>query len=105
MKKKFTLHNLHTFEKQKEAIGPSTPQKNASPTTSTKARVKGLSQKEKEILELLKDDPNMRQIFLQKILDRTDHVDDETIDSATSSTKPQAQKYDDYQDSQDRHDL
>jgi len=62
--KKFTLHNLHTFEKQKEAIGPSAPQKNASLTTSTKPRVKGLSQKKKEILELLKDDPNMRQIFL-----------------------------------------
>jgi len=105
MKKKFTLHNLHTFEKQKEAIGPSTPQKNASRTTSTKARVKGLSQKEKEILELLKNDPNMRQTFLQKILERIDDSDDETIDSATSSTKPQPQKHDDYQDSQDPYDL
>ena len=96
---------MHTFEKQKEAIRPSTPQKNASPTTLTKARVKGLSQKEKEILELLKDDPNMRQIFLQKILDRIDDSDDETIDSATSSTRPQPQKCDDYQDSQDPYDL
>ena len=96
---------MHTFEKQKEAIGPSTPQKNASPTTLTKARVKGSSQKEKEILELLKDDSNMQQIFLQKILNRTDDSDDETIDSATSFTKPQPQKHDDYQDSQDPYDL
>jgi len=36
--KKFTLHNLHTFDKQKEvATGPSTPKKNENPTTSTKA--------------------------------------------------------------------
>ena len=62
------LHNLHTFEKKKEvANGPSTPVKRDSPTTSTKAKAKGLSQKEREILVLLKDDPNMRQIFLQKI--------------------------------------
>jgi len=59
-KKKYTLRNLRTFKKQKQAIGPSTPKKIDSPTTSTKARVKGLSQKKKETLELLKDDPNMR---------------------------------------------
>ena len=45
--KKFTLHNLHTIEKKKEVgTGPSTPIKRESLTTSTKARVKGLSQKE-----------------------------------------------------------
>ena len=45
--KKFTLHNLHTFDKQKEvATGPSTPKKNESPTTSTKAKEKGSSQME-----------------------------------------------------------
>ena len=57
---KFTLHNLYTFEKKKKVLGPSTPMKTNSPTTSTKARAKGLSQKENKILELLKDDPNMR---------------------------------------------
>ena len=58
--KKFTLHNLHTFEKKKEvATGQSIPIKRESPTTSTKARVKGLSQKEHEILELLKDGPGI----------------------------------------------
>ena len=102
--KKFTLYNLHTFE-AKAGIGPSTPQKNDSPTTSTKARAKGLSQKEKDILELLKDDPHMRQIFLQKILDKTNDSDDENISSAASSAKPQPQRQDDYQDSQDLYDL
>ena len=66
--------------------------------TSTKAQAKGLSQKEREILELLKDDPGMRQIFLQKILDKANDSDDETVSSAASSTKPNQQ---DYQDSQD----
>ena len=47
----------------------------------------------------------MRQIFLQKILDRTDDSDEETVDSAASSSKPQQQKIDDYQDSQDPYDL
>jgi len=83
--KKFTLHNLHTFE-AKVGIGPSTPQKKESPTTSTKARAKGLSQKEKDILEFLKDDPQMRQIFLQKILDKEADSDEDTASSAASST-------------------
>jgi len=85
--KKFTLHNLHTFEKKKEvATCPSTPIKKESPTTSAKARVKGLSQKEREILKLLKDEPSMRQIFLQKILNKTNDSDDETVNSAASWT-------------------
>jgi len=50
---------LHTFD-AKARIGPLTPQKNESPTTSTKGHAKGLSQKEKDILEFLKDDPHMR---------------------------------------------
>ena len=42
--KKFTLHNLHTFEKKKEiATEPFALAKRESPPTSTKARVKGLS--------------------------------------------------------------
>jgi len=94
--KKFTLHNLHTIEKKKKiAAGPSARAKRESPITSTKARVKGLSQKEREILELLKDDPNMRQIFVQKILDKTDDSDNETVSSAASSSKPKQQDYQD----------
>ena len=100
--RKFILYNHHTFEKKKEVLGPSTPMKTNSPTTSTKACVKGLWQKEKEILELLKDDPNMRQIFSQKILDKADNSDDEIVNSIASSTKP---KQDDYQDSHDPYDL
>jgi len=92
--KKFTLHNLHPLEKKKEgATGPSIPIKRESPTPSTKARVKGLSQKEREILELLKDDPGIRHIFLLKILDKTNDSDDETVSSAASFTKPNPQDY------------
>jgi len=61
--KKFTLHKINTFDKE-VATGPSTPIKKESPLASTKARSKGLIQKEIEILELLKDDPAMRQVFL-----------------------------------------
>ena len=50
------------------------------------ARAKGLSQKEKDILEFLKDDPQMRQIFLQKILDKEADSDEDTASSAASST-------------------
>jgi len=101
--KKFTLHDLHTFEKKKEvATGPSTSIKRDSPTTSTKAKAKGLSQKEREILELVKDDPNMMQIFHQKTLDKTDDSDNETVSCTASSTKL---KHQDYQDSQDPFDL
>ena len=95
--KKFTLHNLHTFE-AKVGIGPSTPQKKESPSTSTEARAQGLSQKEKDILEFLKDDPPMLQIFLQKILDKKDDSEDDEVSSTASNTKP---KNDIYQDSQD----
>ena len=101
--KKVTLHNLHTFEKKKEvATDPSILIERESLTTSTKAQVKGLSKKEHEILEVLKDDPSMWQIFLQKILDKTNNLDDETVSSVASSTKPNPK---DYQDSQDPYDL
>ena len=42
----------------------------------------------------------MRQIFLQKILDKEADLDDDTASSAASSTKPQP-KNEHYQDSQD----
>ena len=48
--KKYTLHNLHTLETKKMAIiGPSTPVKNDSSSSSTKTQSKGLSQKERDI--------------------------------------------------------
>ena len=56
-KKKFTLHNLHLFEKTK--LAPATPTKKESSSSSTKTKAKELSQKEKELLEYLKDDPDM----------------------------------------------
>jgi len=87
--KKFALHNLQHFEKQSK-IAPATPTKKESSSSSTKSKTKGLSQKERDLLEYLKDYPNMRQIVLQKILDKKgDSDDDETISSAAlSSPKP-----------------
>lgn len=97
--KRFTLHNLHTFDGQ-TGIGPSTPRKKDSPASS-KSKTKGLTIKEKEVLEYLKDDPQMRQIFLQKILDKANSSDDE-VSSTASNAK---QKDDMYQDSQDPYDM
>jgi len=61
--KKFTLHNLQRFEKQTK-VEPSTPTKRVSSSSSTKSKAKGLSQKETDLLDYLKDDPNMRQTVL-----------------------------------------
>jgi len=46
----------------------------------------------------------MRQIFLQKNLDKEVDPDDDTASSAASSTNPQP-KNEDYQDSQDPYEL
>jgi len=100
--KKFTLHNLHIFE-AKSSIGPSSPQKKESPSSSTKTKRKGLSQKEKEVLEYLKDDPPMRQIFLQKILDKADDSDADEVSSTASNNDNK--NNDMYQDSQDPYEL
>jgi len=66
-KKKFTLHNLHLFEKSK-AIAPVTPSKKEkkehSSSSSTKTKTKGLSQKEKDLLAFFKNDPEMQQAVL-----------------------------------------
>jgi len=68
-KRKFTLHNLHLFEKPK--VAPATPsKKETSSSSSTKNKARGLSQKEKNLLDYLKDDPSMKQIVLQKILNK-----------------------------------
>ena len=101
-KKKFTLHNLHLFEKSK-AIAPATPvkreTKEQSSSSSTKTKAKGLSQKERDLLEYLKDDPSMKQIVLQKILDKQgDSDDDETVSSAASSSPPKPEDFQDFQD-------
>jgi len=67
--KKFTLHNLHRFEKVVK-LEPLTPTKKESSSYSTKSKAKRSTQKEKDLLEYLKDDLSMRQIVLQKILDK-----------------------------------
>lgn len=85
--KKYTLQNIHTFDKNKEvARGPSTPTKMEVSSTSTKSKSKGLTQKQWDILKVLKDDPAMRQIFLQKLIDNGNLDDNST--SAESATKP-----------------
>jgi len=94
---------LHTFE-AKARIGPSTPQKKESPTMSTKARAKGLSQKEKDILEFLKDDPQMRQFSFKKFWTKklTQMM---TLPVRLLHLQSHNKKNDDYQDSQDPYEL
>jgi len=86
-KKKFTLHNLHLFEKTK-AIAPATPskkeKKEQSSSSSTKTKSKGLSQKENNLLVFFKNDPETQQAVLQKILQ--DNSNDDTASSASSSS-------------------
>ena len=103
--KKFTLHKLHLFEK-KASIKPSTLVKKEGSSSLSKSKTNGLSQKERELLEYLKDDPSIRQIVHQKILDKQGDSDDETISSA-ASLSPHQQKPRDpyYQHSQDPYDL
>jgi len=73
-----------------------------SSSSSTKSKARGLSQKERDLLEYLKDDPSMKQIVLQKILDKQANSDDDTVSSASSSAPP---KPEDFQDSQDPYEL
>ena len=92
------------FDKAKE---PTTPIKREvkqerSSSSSTKSTARGLSQNERDLLEYLKDDPSMKQIVLQKILDKQTKSDDDTISSASSSSPP---KPEDFQDSQDPYEL
>jgi len=84
-------------------MAPVTPtKKEKSSSSSTKTKARGLSLKEKDLLEYLKDDPNMKQIVLQKILDKQGDSDDDTVSSAASSSPP---KPEDLQDSQDPYEL
>jgi len=73
-----------------------------SSSSSTKTKAKGLSQKERDLLDYLKDDPDIKQIALQKILNKQRDFDDETVNSAASSSPP---KPEDFQDSQDPYEL
>ena len=50
----------------------------------------------------LKDDPSMKQIVLQKILDKQGNSEDDTASSASSSSPP---KPEDFQDSQDPYEF
>ena len=98
--KKFTLYNLHTFAKTgKPLVGPSTPVKRERSSSSTKSKSQGLSRKQQDILELLKDDPVMRKTCIQKVM-KEDGSDNDS--STGSSTK---HKNCDIQDSQDPYDL
>ena len=92
------------FDKAKAPLTPSKKEVKTeqSSSSSTKSKAKGLSQKERDLLEYLKDDPNMKQIVLQKILDKQGHSDDETASSASSSSP---QKFEDFQDSQDPYEF
>ena len=103
-KRKFTIHNLPMFDKAKAPLTPSKKEvkTDQSSSSSTKSKAKGLSQKERDLLEYLKDDPNMKQIILQKILDKQSNSDDETASSASSSSP---QKFEDFQDSQDPYEF
>ena len=103
-KRKFTLHNYHLFDKTQAPITPSKKESKhqKSSSSSTKTQARGLSQKERDLLEYLKDDPTMKQIVLQKILDKQTNKDDDTVSSASSSAPP---KPEDFQDSQDPYEL
>ena len=81
-------------------MAPVTPtkkdKKEKSSSSSSKTKTKGLSPKERDLLEYHKDDPNMKQIVPQKILDKQRDSDDGTVSSAASSIPP---KPEDLQDS------
>ena len=84
-------------------MAPATPtKKEKSLSSSSKSKARGLSQKEKDLLEYLKDDPNMKQIILQNILDKQGDSNDDTVSSTASSSPP---KPEDLQDSQDPYEL
>ena len=80
----FTLQNIHSLDKKDIARGPSTPTKIELSSSSTKSKSMGLTQNQRHILEVLKHDPVIRQIFLQKLLDND--VTDDNSSSAESAT-------------------
>ena len=64
-----TLQNIHSFDKKDIALGPSTLKKMEVSSSSTKSKSKGLTEKQRDILEVLKYEPAIKQIFLRKLLD------------------------------------
>jgi len=75
--KNYTVQNIHTFDKIIEpAPKPYTPTKMEVSSSSTKSKSKEVTQKQGDILEILKGDPAMRQVFFQKLLDNDDSDDD-----------------------------
>jgi len=103
-KRKFTLHNYHLFDKTTAPLTPTKKEvkQDQSSSSSAKSKAKGLSQKERDLLEYLKDDPSMKQIVLQRILDKQGNAEEETASSASSSSPP---KPEDFQDSQDPYEF
>jgi len=79
---------------------PSKKEKDHRSSSSRKTKTKGLSQKEKDLLAFFRNDPEMQQEVLQKILQ--DNSDNDTASSAASSSPP---KPEDFQDSQDPYEL
>jgi len=71
--KNYTIQNIHTFDKITElASKPPTPTKMEVSSSSTKSKSKEVTKKQGDILQVLKGDPAMRQVFLQKLLDNDD---------------------------------
>ena len=69
-------------------------------SSSTKSKSKEVTQKQGDILKVLKGDPVMRQVFLEKLLDNDDS--DENSSSAESAGKP---RIEDLEDSHDPYNL
>ena len=84
--KKSTLQNINSFDKKDVDRGPSTLTEMEVSSSFTKSKSKGLTQKQRDILEVLKDDPVIRHIFLQNLLDND--VRDGNSISAESASKP-----------------
>jgi len=65
-------------------------------SSSTKSKSKEVTQKQGDILEVLKGDPAMRQVFLQKLLDNDDSDDNSSL--AESATKLRIKNLEDSHD-------
>ena len=65
-------------------------------SSSTKSKSKEVTQKQGDILKVLKGDPAMRQVFLEKLLDNDDS--DDNSSSAESTTKPRIEDLEDFHD-------
>ena len=98
--KKSTLQNMHSFFKKDVDRGPPSPTKMEVSSSSTKSKSKRLTQKQRDILDVLKDDPTIKQIFWQKLLDN-----DVTYDNSSSTESATKPRIEDLKDSQHPYDL